>query len=77
LTNIPEELKISVYTIAGRKIKEIIKNSSDLKVGFNKISWNGKDQDGDIIANGTYLYKIIIKNSDESSQVTQKLSKVK
>ena len=77
LPNIPEELKISVYTVAGRKIKEIIKSSIDLNVGFNKISWNGKDQDGDIIANGTYLYKIIIKNSDETSQVTQKVSKVK
>ncbi|MBK7629819.1 MAG: T9SS type A sorting domain-containing protein [Ignavibacteriales bacterium] len=77
LTTLPEELKISIYTIAGRKIKEIKKTFADLNVGFNKISWNGRDQDGDIIANGTYLYKIIIKNSDGTSQVTQKLSKVK
>ena len=77
LPNIPEELKISIYTIAGRKIREIIKPTVALNIGFNKISWDGKDQDGDIIANGTYLYKIIIKNSDESFQVTQKLSKVK
>lgn len=77
LTTLPDELKISIYTIAGRKIKEIKKTFSDLNVGFNKILWNGRDQDGDIIANGTYLYKIIIKNSEGSSQVTQKLSKVK
>jgi len=74
---IPEELKIDIYTIAGRKIKEIKKTPSELIVGFNKIEWNGTDEDGDEIANGTYLYKVIIRSSEESFQLTQKLSKVK
>ena len=74
---IPEELKINIYTIAGRKIKEIKKTPSDLVIGFNKIEWNGTDEDGDAIANGTYLYKVIIKSPENSYQLTQKLSKVK
>ena len=74
---IPEELKINIYTIAGRKIKEIKKTPSELIIGFNKIEWNSTDEDGDEIANGTYLYKVIIKSSENSYQVTQKLSRVK
>lgn len=74
---IPEELKINIYTIAGRKIKEIKRTSGELVVGFNKIEWNGTDGDGDEIANGTYLYKVIIRTSVESYQLTQKFSKVK
>ena len=74
---IPEEFKIDIYTIAGRKIKEIKKTPGELIVGFNKIEWNGTDEDGDEIANGTYLYKVIIRSSEESFQLTQKLSKVK
>jgi len=31
---------------------------------FVKINWDGRDQDGDIIANGTYLYKIIVNSMD-------------
>jgi len=74
---IPEELKIDIYTIAGRKIKEIKKMPGELIIGFNRIEWNGTDEDGDKIANGSYIYKVIIRSSDKSNQLTQKLSKVK
>ena len=77
LSQIPEEVKIRIYTIAGRLIKEIAKQSSELNYDLNKIYWNGRDEDGDVIANGTYLYKMIMKNADKVESVTQKLSKVK
>ena len=77
LSQIPEEMKIRIYTIAGRMIKEITRKSSELNYDLNKIYWDGKDEDGDHIANGTYLYKMIMKNADKVESVTQKLSKVK
>ncbi len=72
----PEEFKIKIFTVAGRLIKELSPSSS-LQIGFNKIYWDGKDEDGDEIANGLYFYKIISKNGDEVKTVTQKLAKVK
>ena len=72
----PEEFKIKIFTVAGRLIKEL-SPSSPLQIGFNKIYWDGKDQDGDEIANGLYFYKIISKHGDEVKTVTQKLAKVK
>ena len=72
----PEEFKIKIFTVAGRLIKELIP-SSPLQIGFNKIYWDGKDEDGDEIANGLYFYKIISKSGDEVKTVTQKLAKVK
>ena len=77
LSQIPEEIKIRIYTIAGRMIKEIIKHSTDLNYDLNKIYWNGKDEDGDVIANGTYLYKMIMKNNDKIESIIQKLVIVK
>ncbi len=77
LSQIPEEVKIRIYTIAGRMIKEIVKKSSELNYDLNKIFWNGRDEDGDVIANGTYLYKMIMKNADKIESVTQKLVIVK
>ena len=59
------------------KLKRLKKISSELIIGFNRIEWNGTDEDGDEIANGTYLYKVIIKSPENSYQLTQKLSKVK
>ena len=56
------DVKIKVYTIAGRLVKEIESNS--IVDRFVKIDWDGRDEDGDELANGTYLYKVIIKSND-------------
>lgn len=75
-TELPEEVKIKVYTIAGRLIRDINLPVNDLSIGFNKIYWNGRDQDDDEIANGVYLYKVIAKFPDKTKSVTQKLARV-
>jgi Peptidase family C25/Propeptide_C25 len=64
LNQSPVDIKIRVYTIAGRIIKEIEENNITQR--FVKIPWDGRDEDGDVIANGTYLYKIIVKTTDGS-----------
>ncbi len=66
--NISEQIdvKIKIYTIAGRLIKNIEEFSITDK--YVKIDWDGRDEDGSQIANGTYLYKIIIKSVDGKSK---------
>ncbi len=77
LSQIPEELEIKIFTISGRLIKSIKRNSAQLNFDFNRINWDGRDEDGDIIASGVYLYKMIVKKSGESMSVTQKLAVVR
>ncbi len=77
LTQIPDELKIRIFTVAGRLIREIDKTSSELNFDFNRIFWDGKDDDQNEIANGTYLYKIIISRDGKQQDVTQKLAVVR
>jgi hypothetical protein len=77
LTQIPDELKIRIYTVAGRLIREIEKSFSDLDYNFNIIPWNGKDHDKNDIANGIYFYKVIMIKDGVSQTVTQKLAKVR
>ncbi len=60
----PLNVEIKVYTISGRLIKIISKfNVTDR---FVKINWDGKDEDGTMISNGTYLYKLIVNSVDGS-----------
>ena len=75
--NAPQELRIKIFTVAGRLIKNIFPPPSDLRVGFNKIYWNGRDADGDEVANGVYFYKIIAKNNGVVKTTTEKLAKIK
>jgi hypothetical protein len=75
--NAPEELKIKVFSVAGRLIRNISVPSSDLRVGFNKIYWNGRDQDGDEVANGVYFYKIIAINNGVVKTTTEKMARIR
>ena len=60
--SIPINVKIKIYTIAGRLIKEI--EEPNVNDRFVVINWDGRDADGDQLGNGTYLYKVIIKSVD-------------
>jgi flagellar hook assembly protein FlgD len=73
----PDEINIKIYTIAGRLIWDYTIPPSELITNFNKIKWNGRDQDGDEISNGVYFYKVIAKFPDKTKSITQKLAKVK
>ncbi|MCB9206265.1 MAG: hypothetical protein H6611_02930 [Ignavibacteriales bacterium] len=77
LTQIPDEIKIKVFTIAGRLIKEIELNRTQLNYDLNKIYWDGRDDDGDLIGNGVYLYKVIMDVAGKKQDVTQKLAVVR
>lgn len=62
--------KIKIYTAAGRLIREI--NFTGI-LGYNQISWDGRDSDGDNVANGTYLYKIVTEDDSGKESSVQKL----
>lgn len=76
LTTLPDELKIIIYTIAGRKIKEFNFRQNQLKYDFNSVYWDGKDEDGNNISNGVYIYKIILKQNDKVVSNIGKFAKV-
>lgn len=73
----PIDVKVNVYTIAGRMIKQIEEKNIDQK--FVKVNWDGRDKDGDQLANGTYLYKLIVKTTDGefTQSVLGKMSVIK
>jgi hypothetical protein len=50
------EVRIKIFTLSGRLIRTIDEMG---RGGFNQIEWDGRDEDGDELANGVYLYKII------------------
>lgn len=77
LTQIPEELKVIIYTVAGRKIREMVVPVNQLKYDFNKIYWDGRDEDGDAVASGVYLYRLVMKKGEKVERITEKLAIVR
>ncbi len=51
-------VEIEIFTLAGRLIKTI--PNASRKAGINFFTtWDAKDQDGDKVANGVYIYKVV------------------
>ena len=63
--------------MAGRLIQTI--QTATAGEPYVKIPWDGRDRDGDILANGVYLYKVVASTSDGrfTSEALGKLAVVK
>jgi len=66
----PSRFKIKIYTVSGKLIKEL---DYPVSIGFNTIPWDGRDSDGDNVANGTYLYKLVAEGDSKTETQIQKL----
>jgi hypothetical protein len=73
----PEDLTVRIYTVAGRKIREIKAAPGSLQVGFNRVYWDGRDAQGDEVANGYYLYQVQITGGGKSLTATSKAARVR
>jgi hypothetical protein len=62
----PDKARVKIYTVAGRLIREIEVSPGDLRIGFNRIPWDGRDGDGDAIANGVYFFKLLLSVAGEN-----------
>jgi hypothetical protein len=70
---LPLTVTVKVYTVAGRPVRSIDWVTSGET--YVKIPWDGRDEDGDLLANGVYLYKVVVRTSDGSSS-TEALGKL-
>ncbi|HEX5002026.1 MAG TPA: C25 family cysteine peptidase, partial [Bacteroidia bacterium] len=61
-SEIPEYFKIQIMTVTGKIVREITTDElGPIHIGRNvtEYAWNGKDEYGDQLANGVYLYRVI------------------
>ena len=63
-SEIPDRLKIQIFTVSGKLVREITQEElGPIRIGQNisQFAWNGRDEFGDQLANGTYLYRVQIE----------------
>ncbi len=64
----PFDLLLRVYTVSGRLVYQRIERS--LQPGYHQLAWDGRDDEGQKLANGIYFYKMLAK-SDAGDVVEQ------
>ena len=66
------EVSVKVFNILGREVKTLIDNKS-MSAGPQIAVWDGKDNSGNVVPSGMYLYKVQAGNS----VLTKKMSLLK
>lgn len=68
------DVKIEIFTVTGRLIKTIIQDVKTQGFRVEGIPWDGRDEFGDQLAKGVYVYRLTVRNPDgDSAQEMQKL----
>jgi hypothetical protein len=71
-SEVPEEFKIQIMSIGGDIVREITRSElGDIHVGRNLTEywWDGKDEYGDQLANGLYVYRVIARLHGENLEI--------
>jgi hypothetical protein len=66
---VPDQILIQIMTISGRVVKNIDETELGLiRIGNNisEYAWDGRDDFGDLLANGVYLYRVTVKSNGET-----------
>ncbi len=61
-SEVPTDFRIQIMTVTGKIIREIMRDEiGNIHIGRNitEYAWDGKDEFGDQLANGVYIYRVI------------------
>ena len=66
-----DKAEIYIFSITAELVyKETMTSGSEgTHVGYNKIAWNGRNNRNGIVSNGTYIYKIKVKDKIASGKI--------
>lgn len=65
----PARFRLQILTVSGRVVREVTEAEfGPLRAGTHRseFCWDGRDQYGDPLANGIYLYRVVAKKADGS-----------
>ncbi len=65
------QVKIDIFDILGRKVRTLVNQKQE--AGYYNILWDGKNDDGNRVASGLYLYNIRAKSKANNFVSTKKM----
>ncbi|MFO7891653.1 MAG: C25 family cysteine peptidase [bacterium] len=76
LTDVAKDVSLKIYTVSGKLIRNMNDNTM-ASPDYHEIVWDGRDEWGNLVANGVYFYKLTAQGFDKTQKVTGKIAKVR
>jgi flagellar hook assembly protein FlgD len=70
VTQAASAARVKLYTLTGRLIRTL-DQTTPLRPDLNRIDWDGRDEDGDEVANGVYFYRMTVTAPDGRTTTEQ------
>jgi hypothetical protein len=58
------DVQISIFSVSGKLVKTILHTAPAEGYRVTDINWDGRDEYGDILARGVYLYRVKVRGAD-------------
>jgi hypothetical protein len=71
-----EYVKVKIYTVAGRLIRTLQETEREV-TNYRTLTWDGRDEAGEPVANGVYFGKIIAKQAGKRVEKILKMARVR
>lgn len=67
-------IRLQIFTISGKVVKDFITDVVGAPSHVSQIEWDGRDEFGDKLSKGVYIYRLIVRSSDgKVAEETEKL----
>jgi len=76
LTDVAKQVSLKIYTVSGKLIKEITDNTM-ASPDYHEIVWDGRDEWGNVVANGVYFFKLNVEGFSKTRKITGKIAKIR
>jgi hypothetical protein len=73
LTDVAQTAVLSIFTMSGHMIRQWTINDI---IGYQEVEWDGKTQNGNRIANGTYYVKLTVEKDKKKVQTIIRIAKL-
>ncbi|MDZ7337748.1 MAG: C25 family cysteine peptidase [candidate division KSB1 bacterium] len=76
LTAEADELQLRIYSTSGRMVRDL-SNQVESVVGYTEVVWDGRDEEGDEVANGVYFLKLVAKKGQARIETIEKIARLR
>ncbi|MBI4725929.1 T9SS type A sorting domain-containing protein [candidate division TA06 bacterium] len=61
------QVSLKVYNVLGQMVRTLV--DEDKKMGSYEVVWNGRDETGNKVSNGIYLYRLVANDQSQTKKV--------